>query len=1524
MISSGGVSAIEIRHSSGGLEVDHLQYGNIVPLATPTPTGTPATATPTVTGTPPTATPTRTPGPARRVAIVRNASRGDIFGEIGAIQTYLTEMGLAHTLFAHSSVTFDDLRTYDLVIWNDQSFQIGGLSNANVDTFVQLFNVGIPLYFIGDDLAFSSRNLDGSRQAQWRDLIHLNNIGNFGGNGLILVLANHPVTNGPFGSAGSFNYTADPDQATRTSTGEVLLARAGSDDVILAFDDPATCARSVTQNVMAFGAVSQPDQTKVLFKNAATWLLGHCAFSGTPVPTATPTPTSTGTPPTSTPSPTLGTPTPGPVLLGGQQFCTGAPLEIEILPLISTDSTSDIHLVSPGAPRLLGTNRDTGTIVHLSGCSVGEELIFSVEVRDTGNTFFTGPASRNLDAQAHARVQFVAPNRAIVEFEDQFFLGDRDFNDVRFEVRGGVGAVPLPTSTPAPTGSPTPTPTATTSPTPTVSPTVTPTPSGAEPVATSIAPADGTIVTSRTDVTGTASSDTLASWTLDYRPAGETTFTTLNTSTTSVTNGTLGTFDPTLLLNGIYELRLTVSDVSGRAATATTTVVVEGEQKIGSFGLSYLDLAVPLVGFPIQITRTYDSRDKRIGDFGVGWTLSLRNVRLQENRPPGEAWTGTRSFVNFCIEPAKAHVVTVTLPDNSVHQFDVSVNPRCQGLSAPNEVSLVFTPRPDTTARLELVDGNSALVFGPFPGEVELLDFDTFATFDPNLYRLTMADGRAFVIDQKLGLQSITDLSGNVLTVTNNGITHSSGAGVAFQRDAQGRITRITNPKGQSLQYSYNAAGDLVSVTDQLGQTTSFLYNSTHGLLSILDPLGRQPIRYEYDAEGRVVAVIDASGSRAALTHNLGTHQDVVADRLGNVSVLEYDVRGNVVRRVDPLGNVTTLSFDERDNKLSEADPLGNTTLWTYDANDNKLSETDPLGNVTRFTYDAGNRVTSRTDPRGGITRFTYDARGNQLTETDAIGNVTTHTYSARGQRLTTTDLTGGVTRFAYDARGNLSQETDSLGVVTTYTYDANGNQLSETTARTVGGGPQSLTTSYAVDARNRPVRATDPEGGVTQLSYTATGRTASLTDPLGRVTSYTYDAQDRVVNTRFPDGSTESIAYDLEGRKVAAADQAGRTSQFSYDKVGRLLATTYPDSSTLRVSYDAAGRKLSQTDELGAATTFAYDAIGRNTSTRDPLGSTTFVSYDPAGNVATQTNRNGRTTSFTYDGLNRPTRATFPDATARSMTYDAFGRTLSETDQAGNVSRFTYDSRGELLTVTDALNGVTRFTYDEQRNRLSQQDPLGNTTHFTYDRLGRQTSKTLPLGQTETRSYDAAGNVIRKVDFTGEITTYTYDAMDGMLTRALPAGEIHTFAHTPTGQMASFTDARGTTGFNYDLRDRPTRVTQPDGTLIAYGYDAKGNRISLTTPGGTTGYSYDAASRMASVTDSSLRRTTFSYDAQGNRTVVHFANGVNATYTYDSLNRLTGLTQTLGASTVASYAYTLGPTGNRTRAVEANGRATD
>ena len=147
-------------------------------------------------------------------------------------------------------------------------------------------------------------------------------------------------------------------------------------------------------------------------------------------------------------------------------------------------------------------------------------------------------------------------------------------------------------------------------------------------------PADLAVITEPTDILGTVRTPLLESWTLSYRFIGEAEWTQLATSQAPLENAKLATFDPTLLLNGLYEIQLEATDIKNRQVRDTIALHVEGQMKIGHFTLSFIDLQIPLSGLDIQILRTYDSRDKRLGDFGASWTLDIRQGLYQNNRPP--------------------------------------------------------------------------------------------------------------------------------------------------------------------------------------------------------------------------------------------------------------------------------------------------------------------------------------------------------------------------------------------------------------------------------------------------------------------------------------------------------------------------------------------------------------------------------------------------------------------------------------------------------------------------------------------------------------------------------------------------------------------------------------------------------------------------------------------------------------------------------------------------------------------------
>ena len=1027
-------------------------------------------------------------------------------------------------------------------------------------------------------------------------------------------------------------------------------------------------------------------------------------------------------------------------------------------------------------------------------------------------------------------------------------------------------------------------------------------------------PAADAAITAPVDIIGSVVDSNLFEYTLAYTPTGKAAYTVFARGNQATTGGVLGRLDPTLMQNGIYDIVLTAVDANGNTTSYALQYRITGDLKVGNFTVSFTDLNVPVAGIPVTVTRSYDSRNKQNGDFGYGWNIDIQSIKIEENQSPGEGWNLTSTggdWPTYCVGSEGERYITITLPDGRVEEFDMTVTPKCQALVPIQYPTIGYTPRAGTTSMLKAKNVGQVYVS---PSGV-LFDLDNLGPYNPSQYLLTTADGAVYELDQTFGVRKVTDPNGNSLTYGTSGVIHSSGKSLSFSRDAKGRITQVTDPAGKAIGYSYDANGNLATVTDQGGNVTRYTYNSTHGLIDIIDPLGRRAVRNEYDNSGRIIAHIDADGKRIEYNHDIAGRQEVVKDRNGNLTVYIYDEQGRVLQKTDPLGKTVSYTYDAVGNKLSETDPLGNKTSWTYDSRKNVLSETktiDGTAITTSHTYNGLGKVLTTTDPKGNVTSNTYDAKGNLLTSKDPLGSVTTNTYDANGNLLTTTDALGNVTSHEYDASGNQTKQTTPSGAVTSYTYDIKGNKLSETDAR---GG----TTLYGYDSTGKLLKITDALGNVTSYEYDKAGNKTAETNPLGFVTTYLYDTANRVVETRYPDGTSTKTGYDAEGNRATSTDRAGRVTSYSYNANKQLVKTTYSDGTTTETGYDAAGRQTTTTDAAGKVSTREYDALGRVTRTIDPENHGVSFAYDANGNQTRQTDANGHSTSYEYDANNRQVKITLPGGQSTSTSYDVLGRKAFETDAAGNITTFAYDANGNLLSVTDADGKVTGYEYDKNNNRIAIVDANGHRTEFTFDRLNRLLTKTMPNGGAELYEYDAAGRQVAKTDAKGQKIAYGYDAANRLVTRTYPDESSVSFTYTQTGKRATATDRRGATTYTYDNRDRLTATTTPDGQSIGYGYDPTGRISTISGPGGTITHAYSAGGRLASVSDPQGRTTSYGYDAAGNRTGLTYPNGASISYGYDVNNRLTSLGHS-AVGQVASYAYTLGPIGNRTRIDEGTG----
>jgi RHS repeat-associated protein len=1050
------------------------------------------------------------------------------------------------------------------------------------------------------------------------------------------------------------------------------------------------------------------------------------------------------------------------------------------------------------------------------------------------------------------------------------------------------------------------------------------------PTATITSPEADVEITEPVEIRGDAEDDNLYGYRLQYAPVGTQDWTTFVDSDQPPEGGLLGRFDPTVLVNGIYTLRLVVEDVNGRLGAAERVVRVDGQNKVGAFTITYTDLTVPVAGVPLTVERTYDSRVKQRRDFGVGWTLSLRQGKMQHGTPLNEGWRlepgGFLGLPCHSTTPLAAHTTEVHLSDEERYVFSMDVIPGgimlggCQVQVQFNYVGGSIPGR----ATLQSLSGTLGTYIN---GTEELWTADFSEPFDMNRARLTTPDGRAFEVSLSDGVFRLLDGRGNQVDVRDDGLIHSSGHNVEFQRDAHGRIHRVLAPNGDAIVYEYDARGDLSSVTDPGGNTTRYTYDAQHNLLRITDPTGQTPARQEYDPEtGRLVAIVYPDGVRVAMEHNVDERVEVVRDRLGAVEVFTYDSYGNVLRHTDKLGHTTISVFDALNHRTLKTDRTGADTRYDYDDQGRMTALHDAADQARSQRYNARNKPIEATDRNGNTTTHVYDDQGNLLRSTDPLGHSTAYTYSENGQRLTRTDALGQVWTNTYGEDGFKTTETDPLGQVTHFTYDANGLLTRKVKPWTNGDGEEvEAVWTYAYDANSNLVLETNPIGGRTVTTWDARGKRASDTDALGRRTEHRYDPLGNVLEERFSDGTVLRFGYDAESRRVTETDRSGRVTRTEYDLEDRPLVIHLPDGTTLARAYDAEGRILRETDGRAQEIAFEYNALGRLVRKEDALGQVSTYGYDANGNRTRVTGPDGQTTEFEYDANNRKISTVFPDGTTYTTEYDAIGQKIAETDQAGRATQYSYDALGHLTEVVDAAGGVSQYTYNSRGFRTGETDAAGHTTRYVHDALGRAIRKLRPAGELMTATYDLMGNKTGQVDYNGDELLFVWDANDKLAEIQYPDDTIDAASYSPTGKRLTVQDGRGVTRWRYDALDRVIERTEPDGARISYTYDGSGNRTAVTTRDGTTHYTYDALNRLARVTDAADQLSEYTYDAAGNRATLSLANGLTTHYQYDALRRLIGMSVLQGDAIIAQYAYGLGPAGNRLRVVELHtGRTVD
>jgi len=351
---------------------------------------------------------------------------------------------------------------------------------------------------------------------------------------------------------------------------------------------------------------------------------------------------------------------------------------------------------------------------------------------------------------------------------------------------------------------------------------------------------------------------------------------------------------------------------------------------------------------------------------------------------------------------------------------------------------------------------------------------------------------------------------------------------------------------------------------------------------------------------------------------------------------------------------------------------------------------------------------------------------------------------------------------------------------------------------------------------------------------------------------------------------------------------------QMEYDAFGRVVkgwtphtvkrATLTDANVDVVIEYDAMGNVITRTDKAddssSVITTYSYSKAGRLEEEQTD-GYTTKNEYDEAGRLEEE-QTDGYTTKYEYDEAGRLIGITAPDGVKTYKKYDGSGRLIEE--QTGNTNaktKYVYNPNGTLKAKIDRNGNKTEYEYDcmNQLTKENVSDLIEKT--YTYDSLGRKINENDKEKNLREYSYDNLGRVIKEITPEGIELSYTYDAR---------------------GNVTEYIDGRKT---KFVRKYTKTDLLSSEEVFTV----KEDDNNYKSTPDASRSYAYDEGGILKQVSEGSKIITynekdgSYQSDAYGNiRSMKWSSTGLEMSYEYDNLNRMTSVITPAGKKVDYSY----------------------
>ncbi len=403
---------------------------------------------------------------------------------------------------------------------------------------------------------------------------------------------------------------------------------------------------------------------------------------------------------------------------------------------------------------------------------------------------------------------------------------------------------------------------------------------------------------------------------------------------------------------------------------------------------------------------------------------------------------------------------------------------------------------------------------------------------------------------------------------------------------------------------------------------------------------------------------------------------------------------------------------------------------------------------------------------------------------------------------------------------------------------------------------------------------------------------------------------------------TTQQVSYDSTGNISALTDGRNNTTNAAYDPNGWFLTQvqTPPNGAGTRLSTQY---RYYGVDESGCAG--GTGTYGLLKCSIDPNGiASASYSYDVFGRL--------RKIAKPGDTFARPTEEYFYYDTNSPFFSQRFVRRQGFTGVNPSDMSFTNPhSNGGWWQSNWAIDlnalAVWERAYTDGLGRpIETQTPMADWVDTggqiaigwtSYDNAGRAWQQSMPYSEAY------SGGLYREPNTSVAKTSTAYDALGRVTSVTGPDGAVTQHGYqidtTASGYVATNTalhyviDAVG--HMKHQVTDglgRMTRVRELTGTgpwpfyaETKYAYDYAGNLTDVwdaATPSNNTHINYDALGRKKNMTDPDMGYWQYGYDQNGNLTSQIDARGINLTFVYDALNRMTAKFQGGTALTWSLY----------------------